>query len=289
MDERDEEREPRWRFSLSNVTKRSIMYVMLKKLRRGSGWSRMASQRRVVGNGDGGITREGFDTVGDGGKVGGKGCVVGGGKVGMTGDDDVRLVGGRVGFAVGQVSAGAAVVGIDSLGATVIGIDSVGTTVVERDCVGTTAGATDSGTISETLENSGTTVDATSSVGRTEIRLGRTGVLEGTYTGIVCFSGIASNVELEEEAAVLLLLFTNEFMLRVRFGKESRERFSFLVYAISTIQGVTTSVPWNRESRPPTENTLAISSTKTRKRVSIALCGGIEQCDLQKKQTQHNE
>ena len=63
------------------------MYVMLKKLRRGSGWSHMASQRRVVGNGDGVFTREDFDTVGDGGWVGMGGHVVGGGEVGMTGDD----------------------------------------------------------------------------------------------------------------------------------------------------------------------------------------------------------
>ena len=212
-----------------------------------------------------------------------------GGEVGITGDDAVRLVGGRVGFVVGKDSVSTAVVGIDSLGETVIGIDSVGTTVVGRDCVGTTVGATGSGVLSDTFENSGTTVDATSSVGQIDVRLERTGILEGTYTGVVCFSGIASNVELEEEAAVLLCLFTNEFTLRVRFGKESRERFSFLVYAISTIQGFTTSVPWNRESRPPTENTLANRCTKTRKRVSIALSGGIEQCDSQKKQTQHNE
>ena len=175
------------------------MYVMLKKLRRGSGWSRMTSQRRVVGNGDGGITREGTDTVGDGG-----GRVVGGGEVGMTGDDVVRLVGGRVGFVVGKDSVSTAVVGIDSLGETVIGIDSVGTAVVGRDCVGTTVGATGSGVLSDTFENSGTTVDATSSVGQIDVRLERTGILEGTYTGVVCFSGMTSNVELEEEAAVML-------------------------------------------------------------------------------------
>ena len=169
------------------------MYVMLKKLRRGSGWSRMTSQRRVVGNGDGGITREGTDTVGDGG-----------GEVGMTGDDVVRLVGGRVGFVVGKDSVSTAVVGIDSLGETVIGIDSVGTAVVGRDCVGTTVGATGSGVLSDTFENSGTTVDATSSVGQIDVRLERTGILEGTYTGVVCFSGMTSNVELEEEAAVML-------------------------------------------------------------------------------------
>lgn len=180
------------------------MYVMLKKLRRGSGWSRMTSQRRVVGNGDGGITREGTDTVGDGGRVGGGGRVVEGGEVGMTGDDAVRLVGGRVGFVVGKDSVSTAVVGIDSLGETVIGIDSVGTAVVGRDCVGTTVGATGSGVLSDTFENSGTTVDATSSVGQIDVRLERTGILEGTYTGVVCFSGITSNVELEEEAAVLL-------------------------------------------------------------------------------------
>lgn len=159
----------------------------------------MTSQRRVVGNGDGGITREGTDTVGDGGRVGGGGRVVEGGEVGMTGDDVVR-----VGFVVGKDSVSTAVVGIDSLGATVIGIDSVGTAVVGRDCVGTTVGATGSGVLSDTFENSGTTVDATSSVGQIDVRLERTGILEGTYTGVVCFSGITSNVELEEEAAVLL-------------------------------------------------------------------------------------
>ena len=159
----------------------------------------MTSQRRVVGNGDGGITREGTDTVGEGWGGGARGRVVEGGEVGITGDDAVR-----VGFVVGKDSVSTAVVGIDSLGETVIGIDSVGTAVVGRDCVGTTVGATGSGVLSDTFENSGTTVDATSSVGQIDVRLERTGILEGTYTGVVCFSGITSNVELEEEAAVLL-------------------------------------------------------------------------------------
>ena len=167
---------------------------------------------------------------------------------------------------------------------------------MERDRFGTAVvGVTGSGVTTDTFEDRGTTGDATSSVGRTEASLGRidiafgTGILEGAYNGIGCFSGTTSNVELEEEAVLLLWIVTSEFTLRVRFGTKSGEWTSLLANTISTIHGVTTSVPWNRESRPPTENTFTISCTKTRKRVCIALSGGIERCDSQKKQTQYKE